>query len=65
MPSGYIRYMTTKSGGGCVAGPLEGISAIDLGFWVAGPSVAGLLADWGADVIKIEPPTGDPLRGGI
>ncbi len=46
-----------------MTGPLEGISAIDLGFWVAGPSVAGLLADWGAVVIKIEPPTGDPLRG--
>ena len=36
---------------------------IELGFWVAGPATGGLLADWGADVVKIEPPTGDPMRG--
>ena len=30
--------------------------------WVAAPSAAALLADWGADVIKVEPPTGDPMR---
>jgi crotonobetainyl-CoA:carnitine CoA-transferase CaiB-like acyl-CoA transferase len=49
--------------GGQVAGPLEGIKVVELGFWVAGPSCAGILADWGADVVKVEPLTGDPFRG--
>jgi crotonobetainyl-CoA:carnitine CoA-transferase CaiB-like acyl-CoA transferase len=35
---------------------------VELGVWVAGPAAGGILADWGADVIKIEPPTGDPGR---
>jgi crotonobetainyl-CoA:carnitine CoA-transferase CaiB-like acyl-CoA transferase len=35
---------------------------IELGVWVAGPAAGGILADWGADVVKIEPPTGDPAR---
>jgi crotonobetainyl-CoA:carnitine CoA-transferase CaiB-like acyl-CoA transferase len=43
--------------------PLEGVRVVDLGFWIAGPAAAGILADWGADVVKIEPPDGDPFRG--
>lgn len=45
-----------------MAGPLEGVKVVELGVWVAGPAAGGILADWGADVIKIEPPTGDPAR---
>jgi len=36
---------------------------VELGVWVAGPAAGGILADWGADVIKVEPPSGDPARG--
>lgn len=43
-------------------GPLEGVTVVELGVWVAGPAAAAILADWGADVVKIEPPTGDPGR---
>ncbi|MGW0948665.1 CaiB/BaiF CoA transferase family protein [Streptomyces sp. NPDC002623] len=42
--------------------PLEGISVVELGMWVAAPAAAAMLADWGADVIKVEAPTGDPNR---
>jgi crotonobetainyl-CoA:carnitine CoA-transferase CaiB-like acyl-CoA transferase len=45
-----------------VTGPLEGIKVVELGVWVAGPAAGGILADWGAEVIKIEPPAGDPSR---
>ncbi|WP_326547209.1 CoA transferase [Mycolicibacterium sp. ND9-15] len=45
-----------------MAGPLEGVRVVELGVWVAGPAAGGILADWGADVVKIEPPAGDPGR---
>lgn len=43
--------------------PLEGITVIELGSLIAGPYASTLLGQFGADIIKIEPPgTGDPLR---
>ena len=45
-----------------MTGPVAGVKVVELGVWVAGPAAGGILADWGADVIKIEPPTGDPAR---
>jgi formyl-CoA transferase len=45
------------------AGPLSGVKVIELGQLIAGPFAAKTLCDFGADVIKIEPPKGgDPLR---
>ncbi len=45
-----------------MTGPLEGIRVVEVGVWVAGPAAGAILADWGADVVKVEPPDGDPAR---
>jgi crotonobetainyl-CoA:carnitine CoA-transferase CaiB-like acyl-CoA transferase len=47
-----------------MAGALQGIKVVELGHWVAVPCACAILADWGAEVIKIEDPgVGDSLRG--
>ena len=41
---------------------LDGIRVIEHATYMAAPGAGGILSDWGADVIKIEPPGGDPIR---
>ena len=41
---------------------LEGLKVVELATYIAAPGAGGILADWGAEVVKIEPPKGDPMR---
>jgi crotonobetainyl-CoA:carnitine CoA-transferase CaiB-like acyl-CoA transferase len=43
--------------------PLAGIKVVEVAMWAFVPACGGMLADLGATVIKVEPPSGDPLRG--
>jgi crotonobetainyl-CoA:carnitine CoA-transferase CaiB-like acyl-CoA transferase len=43
--------------------PLEGLRVIELGQLLAGPFTGTILSYFGAEVIKVEPPAGDPIRG--
>ena len=44
------------------SGPLHQIRVLEIGSLIAGPFAGQLLGDYGAEVIKIEPPSGDPMR---
>ena len=43
--------------------PLADVRVVELANWIAGPAAGAVLADLGADVIKVEAPGGDPVRG--
>src|SRR5271155_1853098 len=44
-------------------GPHVGLKVLEIGHYIAAPFCTRILADLGAEVIKIEPPGGDPFRG--
>jgi crotonobetainyl-CoA:carnitine CoA-transferase CaiB-like acyl-CoA transferase len=41
---------------------LEGLKVVELATYIAAPGAGGIMADWGASVVKVEPPGGDPIR---
>ncbi len=46
-----------------MSGILEGLKVVEMGNNIAIPAAGAILADWGADVIKVEPLTGEMMRG--
>ena len=46
-----------------MAAPLDEIRVLEVANWLAAPAAAALMADLGADVVKVEPPGGDAFRG--
>src|SRR4051794_17564636 len=54
--------MTRTKGDQRMPSVLSGLKVVDLSWGIAGPMCTMLLADHGADVVKVEPPGGDPFR---
>jgi len=59
MPRPYAAITNDLS----MTAPLDGVRVLEVANWLAAPAGCALLADFGADVIKVEPPVGDPYRG--
>src|SRR6516165_11536640 len=57
-------HLNAAGHGGLMVKVMSGYRVVDVGMWTFGPLTGGVLADWGAAVVKIEHPvTGDPPRG--
>ena len=54
-----VRKASTTSAGR----PLEGIRVVEVAGWMAAPGAAAMMCDLGAEVVKVEPMRGDPMRG--
>ncbi|MES2186343.1 MAG: CoA transferase [Pseudomonadota bacterium] len=55
-----MPHATVSAGG--AQGPLKGLTVVELCSTIAGPACARMMADFGAEVVKIEPPQGDAVR---
>jgi crotonobetainyl-CoA:carnitine CoA-transferase CaiB-like acyl-CoA transferase len=61
--AGGVEAAGAGTGPAADAGAFEGVRVVELAQWVFVPVAGALLADWGADVIRVDRPEGDPYRG--